>query len=68
MKLLILLDCIFITGATIRFNQSQYSIIEGNTPLRPSLILSNPSSYDINIRVISVDGTAIGKYEYLHSH
>ena len=68
-KLLKLLDCTFITDATIRFNQLQYSIIEGNVPLRPSLILSNPSSYNITIQVSSTDRTAIvGKCEYLHIH
>ena len=69
MKLLKLLDCTFIADAAIRFNQSQYSIIEGNVPLRPSLILSNPSSYNITIQVSSTDRTAIvGKFEYLHIH
>ena len=49
-------------AATISFNQPQYSIIEGNEPLKPLLVLSNPSSYAITIQVESISGSASGKY------
>ena len=53
---------LYFTAATISFNQSQYSIVEGNEPLKPLLVLSNPSSYAITIQVESINGNASGKY------
>ena len=55
--------CFYFTAATIKFNQSWYSIVEGNKPVKPTLVLSNPSSTVITIQVGNVDGNATGKYE-----
>ena len=52
---------IYFTDATVAFNQLQYSIVEGNGPLKPSLVLSNPSSTNITIRIANDDSTATGK-------
>ena len=56
-------NCSFTScvAATISFNQPQYSIVEGNEPLKPLLVLSNPSSYDITIRVENINDNASGK-------
>ena len=56
---------LYFTAATISFNQSQYSIVEGNEPLKPLLVLSNPSSYAITIQVESISGNASGKYNLI---
>ena len=53
---------LYAVAATISFSQSQYSIVEGNEPLKPLLLLSNPSSYVITIQVESINGNASGKY------
>ena len=53
---------LYFTAVTISFNQSQYSIVESNEPLKPLLVLSNPSSYAITIQVESINGNASGKY------
>lgn len=52
---------IYFADATVAFNQLQYSIVEGNGPLKPLLVLSNPSSTNITIRIANDDGTATGK-------
>ena len=43
------------------FNQSIYSVDEDAGPARPVIILSNPSSTDIDVTVNSNDGSAIGE-------
>ncbi|XP_065892782.1 extracellular matrix organizing protein FRAS1-like [Dysidea avara] len=49
---------------TVSFEQSAYSYDENNGPAQPVLVLSNPSSTDITVQVLSTDGTAIGGDDY----
>ena len=44
------------------FNQSMYNVDEDNGPAQLVLVLSNPSSSDITVQVITEDGSATGKY------
>ena len=46
----------------MNFDQSTYTIDEDNGPLQPVLVLSNPSTYLINVQVNSTDGSAIGEF------
>ena len=48
-------------AATVSFSQSTYSVGENNGVLQPMLTLSNPSSTDITVEVLSSDESAIGK-------
>jgi len=43
---------------TVMFNQSTYSVNENAGPAQPTLILSNPSSTDITVRVRDTQGSA----------
>ena len=45
----------------ITFNQSTYSVNEGDGPAQPVLVLSNPSSTNITVQVRDTQSTAIGK-------
>ena len=45
---------------SVSFNQSTYSVDEDDGAAQPVLVLSNPSSTDITVQVISSDDTAIG--------
>ena len=49
-------------AATVSFGQSAYSVIENNGQIPLMLTLSNPSSTDITVEVLSIDESAIGKY------
>ena len=42
------------------FNHSTYIVDEDDGPVQPVLVLSNPSSTDITVRVLNHDNTAIG--------
>ena len=53
-------NLIYSVAATISFDQSAYSIAEDGGPVQPVLVLSNPSSVDITIRVIDTATTATG--------
>ena len=46
--------------ATVMFQRSTYQITEGDGPALPELILSNPSSTNITVQIISKDKTATG--------
>ena len=49
-------------ATTVSFNQSTYSVNEDDGPAQPVLVLSNPSSTDITVQVISSDDiTATGE-------
>ena len=37
-----------------------YDVMEGNGIIRPELIFSNPSSFDITVQVMATDNTAAG--------
>ena len=47
---------------TVNFSEPNYVIGENNGQVEPKLILSNPSSTDIIIRVDTIDIEAIGEY------
>ena len=44
------------------FNQSMYNVDEDDGPAQLILVLSNPSSSDITVQVITEDGSATGEY------
>ena len=52
----------FTIAITVTFNQSTYSVDEDNGLVQPVLILSNPSSTDITVQVITDDNTATGEW------
>ena len=43
------------------FGDSLYGIDESDGPAQPVLVLSNPSSTDINVTVTNTDGSATGE-------
>jgi len=45
----------------LNFNQSSYNINEDDGVVQPELILSNPSSTEFTVQVISNSITAVGK-------
>ena len=51
---------IYFVAITISFNQSAYSIAEDGGLVQPVLVLSNPPSVDITIRVVDTGTTATG--------
>ena len=46
---------------TVNFSQSKYSVNEGAGRAQPVLVLSNPSSMDITVRVRDTQNTATSK-------
>ena len=44
------------------FNQSMYNVDEDDGPAQLILVLSNPSSSDITMQVVTEDGSATGEY------
>jgi len=46
----------------VRFSQSTYSVGENSGPVQPVLVLSNPSSTDITVKILYTDITALGKH------
>ena len=56
--------CVFfyVLATTVMFNQSMYNVEEDDGPAQLILVLSNPSSSDITVQVITEDGSATGKY------
>ena len=50
------------SAITVMFSQTMYSVNEDGGPAQPQLVLSNPSSTDVIIRVTNTDRTATGKY------
>ena len=52
------------TATSIKFNQSIYIINEDNGVVQPVLTLSNPFSININLQVLSIDESVIGKCTY----
>ena len=53
------------TVITVGFDQPMYNIAENFESVQLTLVLSNPSSFDETIQVISTDITAIGNH-YMH--
>ena len=48
-------------AATVSFNQSTYNVDEYAGPAQPVLVLSNPSSTDITVRITDNQNTASSK-------
>ena len=48
----------FYVGVRVSFNQSSYTVYE-NDELLPVLTLSNPSSFDVTIRIRDAEVTAM---------
>ena len=44
------------------FEQSEYSVDEGNPVVLPMLLVSSPLSYRLDVRVLAIDITANGKH------
>ena len=53
---------IYLTVATVNFNQQVYTVSEAGGRIEPVLVLSNPSSSVITVQVSGTDGSATGKY------
>ena len=51
-------------AATVSFNKSAYRVNEGDGPVQPVLVLSNPSSFAITVQVTDTNNTATGKLHY----
>ena len=49
-------------ATVVSFSQSAYSVDESLTSVQPILFLSNPSSTDLTIEVLTTDISALGKY------
>ena len=49
-------------ATTVGFSQSMYRINENDGPATLTLILSNPSSFNISVVVLSTNGSARGKH------
>ena len=53
------INLLFI-AINVMFEQSTYSVDEGDDPAQPVLVLSNPSSMEFNVIVTNTDGSATG--------
>ena len=51
------LNVTFYIGVRVSFNQSSYTVYE-NDEVLPVLTLSNPSSFDVTIRIRDTEGSA----------
>ena len=51
-----------LLATTVMFSQTVYSVDENAGPAQPVLVLSNPSSSNITVEVLSSDGSATGEY------
>lgn len=51
----------FTIAPTVSFEKADYSITEMDGLVEPVLILSNPSATDINVKVLTSDGSATGE-------
>ena len=49
---------LFIVGSIVTIGRSTYSVDEDDGPAQPVLVLSNPSSTDITVRVRDTQNTA----------
>ena len=55
------------TAITVKFSQPTYSVNEDAGPMKPVLVLSNPSSTNITVQVFTTDGSATGEYDEVHN-
>ena len=51
---------------TVRFERNGYPVANKNSLVQPVLLLSGAASFPFSIRVLEVDGTAIGMYVYMY--
>ena len=51
-----------LLATTVMFSEIIYSVNENTGPAQPVLVLSNPSSSNITVEVLSSDGSATGEY------
>ena len=51
---------IYHTAATVFFSQPVYTINENEGQVEPVIVLSNPSSIDVTVRIRERRGTATG--------
>ena len=58
-----ILTFIIRAAIDIFFNESTYTIDENSGHVQPVLVLSNPSSTDINVRVTDNEDTATGELD-----
>ena len=58
--------CFFLVAITIGFDQLIYFVNEDNGTVELMAILSNPSTTDITVQIISSDVTAISKYTHYY--
>ena len=56
----------YLVGATVRFEQEAYSVDECNKNVQPVLILNDPFSIDITVKVFSTDESATGKLKTMY--
>ena len=47
---------IYLTDATISFNQSAYAVVEDNIKLQVALNFSNVATFDVNVQISSIEG------------
>ena len=59
---------LFITGSTVFFSQSNYSVNEKNGRVQPVLELSSIVSIEFTVQVTSNDITAKGEQTYNYYH
>ena len=53
---------LFALATIVMFNQSMYNVDEDTGPAQLILVLSNPSSSDITVHVVTEDRSATGEY------
>ena len=58
-----MLSCV-AKANTVSFSQSAYRVNEDSGSVEIQLILSNSTSTDVNIEILTEGGTANGKYVY----
>ena len=56
-----LCDSCNFTAITVSFNESSYSVAEEGAVVI-TVVLSNPSSTDITVKLITTDDSAVGEY------
>ena len=53
---------LYVLATAVMFNQSMYNVDEDAGAAQLVLVLTNPSSSDITVQVITEDGSATGEY------
>ena len=60
-----IINCYYLClllAITINFKHPTYSVDEDDGPAQPVLVLSNPSSRVITVKVTEISGSATGEY------